>query len=174
MCLNLWYGMGGGGCSIWIAFIVCVLLLLVIDSWAGVHGEGGLPAWLVLLLGGRREGSSNTHSLPAYLPMTIKVSFFYWDLFPSSGMGRDRLVLCTYLSVCVCPGYTLHMCLVWEGPSKQPGSGRACCRFSAPVCMYVPLLTLWPLISWAHGSDSLLRGGWARWAPVTLCRYRHV
>jgi hypothetical protein len=111
MCLNL--------CSIYIASIVCVLLLLVIDSWAGVHGEGGLPAWLVLLLGGRREGSSNTHSLPAYLPMTIKVSFFYWGLFPSSGMGRDRLVL--RISLSVCPGYTLHMWLGLGGARQTAG-----------------------------------------------------
>jgi hypothetical protein len=54
MCLNL--------CSIYIASIVCVLLLLVIDSWAGVHGEGGLPARVVLLLGGR-EGGQKQYSI---------------------------------------------------------------------------------------------------------------
>jgi hypothetical protein len=61
MCLNL--------CSIYIASIVCVLLLLVIDSWAGVHGKGGLPAWLVLLLGGR--GGRAAATLTPY-PLTCR------------------------------------------------------------------------------------------------------
>jgi hypothetical protein len=124
MCLNLWYGMGGGGCSIWIAFIVCVLLLLVIDSWAGVHGEGGLPAWLVLLLGGR-EGGQQQYSLHTRLLADDDQSLFLLlGSLPVIGNGEGS-VGSVYLPLCVCLPWLHSTHVLGLGGAQQTAGKRA-------------------------------------------------